>query len=538
MNFEQPVWLPHLNGTIVSEALGHELCAYVVALEGWRRGLTLNWYTKDAETFQKMETWHVDAPGKLFSLTSKEKTHYFFRTRGDKVSNEAVRIGADKEKTKKLLAEAGVSVPDGSRFSDDARDEEVIDYASAIGFPVVLKPTEGSFGKGVITNIQNKKELRKALKKVPHSNVLVERFISGEEYRLYVVGQKVVGAIHRIPANVAGDGQTSIEALIDRKNKQRQYNPRLISCPIQMDDEVIDFVHAKGYKLESIPKEGDRIFLREKSNISLGGDPVDVTDDLHPAVKQTAVHAVDAVPGLYHGGVDLIIDKNKPPEHAATIIELNPTAQIGSLLYPLKGHARDIPAAIIDEYFPETKGNEKEKTSFYFGFDRVLEPLKNKSSTRTTVFPVQSRNVYAKKYTVSGQVQGVHYHRELREQALAAPLHGFINNLDNGNIEVVVAGTSQDLVDTFKETLLRATDDVQVTDVCAENWVHPVKIGFDIQADPNKITDEISKIEQEKAVMKKEKEKAERKYLQYQQSRSWKLTLPLRKALNYMKRQS
>ncbi|QQK78120.1 acylphosphatase [Salicibibacter cibarius] len=538
MNNEPPVWLPHLSEKIVSEALGHELCAYAVALEGWRRGLTLNWYTKDAEPFRRMATWHVDAPGKLFSLGSEEKTHYFFRTRGDKVSYEAVRIGADKEQTKAVLAEAGVSVPEGSRFSVDARDEDIINYASSIGFPVVLKPTDGSFGKGVMTNIQDKKELRKALRNVRHSDVLVERFISGEEYRIYVVSQQVAGAIHRIPANVLGDGHNSIEALIDIKNKERQSNPRLVSCPIQIDDEVIGYLHEKGYTLGSIPDEKERIFLREKSNISLGGDPVDVTDDLHPAVKQTAINAIDAVPDLYHGGVDLIIDANKPPENAATIIELNPTAQIGSLLYPMKGYARDIPAAIIDEYFPETKEDGKEKTSLYFGFNRVLEPLQNNSSKRITVSPVQSRNVYAKKYTVSGEVQGVHYHRELRDRALATQLHGFINNLDNGNIEVVVAGMDQNPVDTFHDILLQATDDVHVTGVYAEDWLHPVKIGFDIQADPNKITGEISKIKQEKADMKKEKDKAERKYIQYQQSRSWKLTLPLRKALNYMKRRS
>ncbi|AXF57966.1 acylphosphatase [Salicibibacter kimchii] len=538
MNTDQPVWLPHVSPEVVSEALGHELCAYLVALEGWRRGLTLKWYTKDAEPFQNMMTWHVDAPGKLFSLSSDEKTHYFFRTRGDKVSNEAVRNGADKVHTKTLLDKAGVSVPEGRRFSVDVRDEEIISYASTIGFPVVLKPTEGSFGKGVITNIEDKKALRKALRNVRRSDVLVERFIPGEEYRVYVIGKQVAGAIHRIPANVIGDGKHSIEALIDMKNKERQHNPRLLSCPIQIDDDVINRIHAIGYTLESTPKEGERILLREKSNISLGGDPVDVTDDLHPAVKETAIQAIDAVAGLYHGGVDLMIDENKPAQDAATVIELNPTAQIGSLLYPMEGHGRDIPAAIIDDYFPETKVNKEVKTSFYFGFNRVLEPLQNKSSMRTTVAPLPSRNVYAKKYTLSGEVQEIHYHRKVRDEALAAQLHGYINNLNNGDIEVVVAGNQQDVVDHFQETLTQTTDYAQVTSVSAEDWLHPVKIGFDIQADPNKITDEINRIKQEKAAMEKEKKKAERQYLKYQQSRSWKLTLPLRKALNYMKRRS
>ncbi|MDO6658973.1 hypothetical protein Q4550_24320, partial [Anaerobacillus sp. 1_MG-2023] len=75
----------------------------VVALEGWRRGLTLRWHVKDSEKFKEMKTWFVDKPGQLFSLSSKDRTHYFFRTRGDKVTNEAVDTGRDKEKTKQAL---------------------------------------------------------------------------------------------------------------------------------------------------------------------------------------------------------------------------------------------------------------------------------------------------------------------------------------------------------------------------------------------------------------------------------------------------
>ncbi len=92
-------WLPHLSSEIVSEAHGNLLDAYAVSLEGWRRGLTLRWHAKDSEKFSEMKTWFVDNPGQLFSLSSKERTHYFFRTRGDKVTNEAVEIGKDKEKT-------------------------------------------------------------------------------------------------------------------------------------------------------------------------------------------------------------------------------------------------------------------------------------------------------------------------------------------------------------------------------------------------------------------------------------------------------
>src|SRR5699024_6984927 len=142
-------WLPHLSSEIVADARGPELDAYVVALEGWRRGLTLKWHVKDSEKFKEMKTWFVDKPGKLFSLSSSEKTHYFFRTRGDKVTNEAVEMGMDKEITKQKLMEANIPTPIGKEFPESASDEEIIAYANELGYPVVIKPTDGSFGRGV-----------------------------------------------------------------------------------------------------------------------------------------------------------------------------------------------------------------------------------------------------------------------------------------------------------------------------------------------------------------------------------------------------
>src|SRR5690625_974490 len=143
-------WLPHLSSEIVADARGPELDAYVVALEGWRRGLTLRWHTKDSEAFKEMKTWFVDHPGKLFSLSEQVKTHYFFRTRCDKVTNTAVTIGSDKEQTKQALLKANISTPLGKHFDEQTSDQDIVDYAIQYGFPVVIKPTDGSFGRGVI----------------------------------------------------------------------------------------------------------------------------------------------------------------------------------------------------------------------------------------------------------------------------------------------------------------------------------------------------------------------------------------------------
>src|SRR5690625_4839779 len=376
-------WLQHLSTEIVSGVQGNSLDAYAVALEGWRRGLTLRWHAKNSEKFNEITTWYVDQPGQLFSLSSKDKTHYFFRTRGDKVTNGAVAVGKDKERTKQVLKKKGVPTPEGRQFNENESNDAIRQYVTSLGFPVVLKPTDGSFGRGVVTNIKNKQDLEFALNYVRSElnikNVIAEQYIPGEEYRIYVVGNQVVGAINRIPANIVGDGVSSIDMLIANKNKDRGLNPRLISCPLKVDEETARFIGQQGYTKTSIPKRNEKIFLSKKSNISFGGDPVDGLDELAEEIKEMAIHALKAVPGLEHGAVDIIINSDESNKESGYVLELNPTAQIGSILYPLKGKSRDVPRAIIDYYFPETKALYK-KPYVYFDLHEVLTPIASQAA--------------------------------------------------------------------------------------------------------------------------------------------------------------
>ena len=354
------VSLPQLPNEIVRNARKTRLDSFAVALEGWRRGLKLKWYTKDSEHYQDMIIFGVNPPGRLFSLSSDERTHYFFRTRGDKVSNEAVQLVDDKGVTKEILAKANVPVPQGKGFSADVSDEELIAYSKTLEYPIVFKPTDASLGDGVVTNITSDEEFLEALQYVRHElgyeEVIIEQHVDGPEYRLYVVDDKVIAAYNRIPANITGDGVHTVEELIELKNYERRQNARLNSCLIHIDPEIMEFIHKKGYDLSSVPKKGEYIQLRGKTNVSIGGDPIDVTDEISDEIKEIAVNALKAIPGLPHAGVDIIINENKNLSVPAVVLEINATAQIGGILYPLRGKARDIPGAIIDYYFPETKG--------------------------------------------------------------------------------------------------------------------------------------------------------------------------------------
>lgn len=525
-------WLPHLAIEIVSETEGTFLDAYAIALEGWRRGLTLKWHVKDSEKFKDMKTWYVDRPGLLFSLSSEDKTHYFFRSRGDKVTNEAVELGMNKAKTKEILDKYDVTNPEGKFFSKETPDQSVLDYANHLGYPIVLKPVDGSFGRGVVSNITSKGEMEHSIdyvrNEMNYKDVIVEQYIPGDDLRLYVVDDKVVGAIKRIPPNIIGDGINSIEALIELKNEERSLNPRLVSCPIKLDKELIEYIGRAGKDLKTVPEQGEQIYLSDKANISLGGDPVDVLDDLTEDIKQTAVQAMQSISGLTHGAVDMLISKDSSGEKKGYVIELNPTSQLGGILFPISGKARDIPAAVMDYYFPETKNFTNDNKNIYFEFFDVLEPLVSRQGQISTVTPCPQGPIYAKKYTVSGEVQDIGYHRGLRKQAFERCLHGYVMNKENGDIDVIVGGLDPDMVEDFKNGFWEDEERATVVEVKEEVYEGDLKVGFEIKADIKTLKEELEYLNHEIERTTIEMKRAEVRRRKLSKSLSWKSTKPIR----------
>ncbi|WP_374724686.1 acylphosphatase [Calidifontibacillus erzurumensis] len=545
MKLNHSLSLPHLPKEVLKGARKTKLCAYAVALEGWRRGLKLTWYSKDSDKFDHMITFGTNPPGRLFSLSSDERTHYFFRTRGDKVTKEAVEIGSDKDETKLWLLKAGVSTPEGKKFEGHVTDDEIVQYSASLDFPLVLKPTNGSMGNGVITDIENEEELRKALHYVRvelgYDSVILERFATGEEYRVYVIEDQVIAAYNRKPANVTGDGVHTIEELVELKNKLRKKNARLYDCLIEISQETIDFIGKKGYTLQSIPKEGEVILLQEKTNVSAGGDPVDATDKLPQEIKQLAIDAVKAIPGLHHGGVDIIWDQNKPIDKAAVVIEINPTAQIGGALFPVKGKSRDIPAAIIDYYFPETKGIKTDKEKIYFDFKSVLEPLQNRTAIEVEVPRAPIGKIYTKRYLFTlRSVKKANYQKKLKKRALAKNLHGHVNLLSNSKMELVVAGTDKKAIADFKKQLMKDVEAGKIAKVQEKSWKKPVKVGFEISEDITVTSlqsaeTKVKNLEKEIRNLEKQKNRLEFENIKLQQSNSWRYTAIIRKLGRWLK---
>ncbi|WP_163969616.1 acylphosphatase [Oceanobacillus halotolerans] len=478
MEEQYPDWL---SKQIIAGARGFNLDTYLVALEGWRRGLSLEWYYEPSDVTD-LKIIGFQPLGKTFSLRSDEKTHFFYRSRGDKVANQAVDIASSKEDTKAYLSKAGVPVPQGIRFYQQERDEAILNEALSLGFPLVVKPTYGSLGKGVITNIRTKEKLLESITYVRDelgfTDLIIERFVQGDDVRVYVVGDSVLGAVKRVPANVVGDGIHSIEDLIKEKNKAKKTNPHLSTRLIKTNDQLTKYLQDQQLSLQDVPAKDEVIYLNGKSNISAGGDSIDVTDELPATIKEIAVQAVQAIPDLKHAGLDLIMDDDQ-----ATVIEINATAGIALHIFPLYGKRRNIPAGIIDYYFPETKGLADQRKQIYFDYKTILRLLRSHVAQQLEVPNAPAGKLHARRYVITGKVQGVGFRKWIRKQAIKQGLHGYTRNLKNGKVVVVVAGIDEQIVDGFQEICQKGPKRAEVSEVKAYPWEKQIRIGFEIRDD-------------------------------------------------------
>jgi cyanophycin synthetase len=420
-------WPPHLPEDIVRQAEGPLLCGYLIALEGWRRGLDLHFHSNKSSLFEDIPVWYTHRPGRLFTLSDGDHSVRFFRSRGDGTAPETVKSGADKAVSKTFLDEAGVPVPRGALIHGK---EELEKEAARLSGPFVLKVSKGSFGKGVITNLQTTPDLWKAFEELkqehPGEEILLEEHVEGPEYRLYVVGEETVGAVRRDPASVTGDGKSTVRALIEQKNRQRKKNPRLATALITVDRALETELQHQGLTLDSSPPEGKLVPLRKQSNVSLGGDPVDVLDDIPEQMKATAVRTLKAFPDFPHGGVDII----HSPDRGPVVLEVNPTAQIALMVFPMSGTGRDIPKAIIDYYFPETIG-KKRASHAYFSLADSLMALETGAAVRSRVPDCPAETPEGIHWILEGDLT-VTEREDIRTKAMELHLMGWLKQKASG----------------------------------------------------------------------------------------------------------
>lgn len=269
-------------------------------------------------------------------------------------------IMANKTVTKKILAENGFHIPAGGEYQTAEKAQQA--FWRYENRPIVVKPKSTNYGVGIsiFKHGPTKEDFNQAIKiafKEDHS-ILVEEYIPGTEYRLFVVNGKVPAVLLRTPANVTGDGTSTIKELVNQKNQDplRGTNHRAPLEIIQLGEIEQLMLKEQGYTVESVPENGAIVYLRENSNVSTGGDSIDVTDEMDESYKEIAVQMAKAIEANV-SGIDLIIpDLTKPstPEEPGyTVIEANFNPAMHMHAYVYKGKNRRLTQEILTMLFPE-----------------------------------------------------------------------------------------------------------------------------------------------------------------------------------------
>ena len=208
-------------------------------------------------------------------------------------------------------------------------------------------------GKNVHVGVEDRDHFLNAfydVAKAFRGRVLVEKMYSGTEHRCFVVNGKLVGATRRRPASVVGDGSATIEELVANKNLSRGR----IHIPIKLDEGALSLLRKNGRGLESVPALGERVNLRLASNLHLGGDAIDATEELSEDEVAVAESAARAIPGCRSVGMDLLLPRDGE-ESDVRVLEINTDPMVSMHHFPHEGQPRNVAGAIIDGMFPSTR---------------------------------------------------------------------------------------------------------------------------------------------------------------------------------------
>ncbi|MDZ4852687.1 MAG: cyanophycin synthetase [Pirellulaceae bacterium] len=299
--------------------------------------------------------WKRLNEGSLVQLGHGCKQRRICTAESDTTSAIAEAIAQDKDLTRKLLRAIGVPTPEGRPVESV---EDACEAAEDIGFPVVLKPQYGNHGRGVATNLQNKEQVIAAYAAAceESQSIIVESHAPGDDYRLLVIGGKLVAVARREPAHVIGDGISTVQQLINIVNSdpRRSEGHSTVLSKISIDSVALGVLAEQGLSPDCVPAVERRVLIRRNANLSTGGTATDVTDLVHPDVARQAVEAARVI-GLDIAGVDIVAQDITQPLQGqrAVVVEINAGPGLRMHIEPSVGKGRPVGESIVEMMFPD-----------------------------------------------------------------------------------------------------------------------------------------------------------------------------------------
>ncbi|HEU5014791.1 MAG TPA: cyanophycin synthetase [Roseiflexaceae bacterium] len=271
-----------------------------------------------------------------------------------KTSSIAVETASDKELTIRLLSDVGVPTP---RHVLVRSADEAVAAAERLGFPLVVKPLDVSHGRGISLNLNTREDVRQAFE-IAHDytgSVLVETFLTGKDYRVLVIHNKVVAVAERVPAHVVGDGEHTIAELIEQVNSdpRRGFGHEKVLTRIKISHQSERLLWQAGYTLDTVLPAGETFYLASTANLSTGGTAIDRTTDIHYETREIARRAAMVI-GLDIAGIDIITPDISQPlrEVGGGIVEVNAGPGFRMHLQPSEGQPRNVARHVINMLFP------------------------------------------------------------------------------------------------------------------------------------------------------------------------------------------
>ena len=269
-------------------------------------------------------------------------------------SSIAVDMACDKDATRNLLSQSYIPVPKGMLIDDISQLEEIV---KKIGFPLVTKPVNGNHGRGITTQLTTLNEAQKGFydaQKISE-NVIVERFIPGNDYRFLVINYKLAAVAKRTPALILGNGISTIEELITKTNSDpnRGEGHQKVLTKIKIDAATQSILAAKELRLDSVLSAGEILFLKDTANLSSGGTAMDITDLVHPQNVFMA-ERIARLMNLDICGIDIMAENVAIPitEKNGAVIEVNAGPGLRMHLSPTEGMARNVAEPLVNMLFP------------------------------------------------------------------------------------------------------------------------------------------------------------------------------------------
>ena len=280
--------------------------------------------------------------------------HQLYASMTGFTSISATKLASDKRQTNRRLRQLRLPVPEQLRVESAGAMHHAI---GELGGKAVIKPQKGSRGGGVTAGVEASHDLEAAFNRAAdvESGVLAERFVPGIDHRLLVIGGKFRAALIRVPPTITGDGERTVLELIDELNTD-PYRDGFRLFQIIVDDAMRDLIQSRGYQLDDVPENGDVIPLRTTSNVSTGGVPIDITDDVHPDNRRMAEAAANGI-GLDVAGVDFITTniERSYKDTGGGIVEVNARPGLCMHTWPRKGTRRNVAGAILELVAPKGK---------------------------------------------------------------------------------------------------------------------------------------------------------------------------------------